>query len=132
MKKNLLLLLSIFLLGISGFAQAQTSPQPAVVPSKAELKKAIAAGDHKTLAQYYKALADEERAEAAMHEELAKTYRESYVHYDGIQDNIPDQCNQLKDHALKKAAQYDQMAALETRLASIPPKPAMPTAPQAQ
>ncbi len=132
MKKNLLLLLSIFILGISSFARAQTAPQSPPLPSKADLKKAIAAGDHKTLAQYYKALADEERSDALMHEELGKTYQESYVHYDGIQDNIPDQCNQLKDHALKKAAQYDQMAALESRLAAIPPKPAAPAAPQAQ
>ena len=99
---------------------AAPATSPTAMPTKEEIKSAIKAGNHQLLAQYYKDMAAKERADAAMHEEMAQSYKGSYVHYKGMENTMPLHCDILKDEAMKKAKKYDEMAKDEEKLTQAP------------
>lgn len=82
-----------------------------------DVQKAIADGDHKGLADFYKAQAETYRQKAASHDTMAADYKKSHVHYKGMENNMATHCATLKADALKTAAQYDEMAKTEEKLA---------------
>lgn len=93
------------------------------LPAKAveqnfDVQKAIAAGDHKGLAGYYKLQADEQRKVAEKHDKMKVAYKDSHVHYKGSDNVMQGHCSNLKDQALKAATQYDDLAKQEENLAS--------------
>jgi hypothetical protein len=83
-----------------------------------DVEKAIASGDHKGLADYYKTQAEAQRKIAEMHDKMKTEYRESHVHYKGTENVMAGHCGNLKFKALKMAEQYDDMAKQEEKLAS--------------
>ena len=87
-------------------AQASFDPQ-----------KAIAAGDHKGLANYYKSQADAQRKIADMHDAMRANYGKDHVHYKGSENVMTGHCMNLKGQALKSADDYDALAAQEAKLA---------------
>ncbi len=114
MRKNL----SISLLALT-FALTSTSTVPtAFAQQKFDVEKAISSGDHKGLAEYYKAQAEEQRKIAAMHDKMKVAYRQTHVHYKGIENDLAGHCGDLKFEALKMAEQYDKLAAQEEKLAA--------------
>ncbi len=85
-----------------------------------DVNKAIAAGDHPGLAKYYKAQADVYRQKAALHENMVMDYSKSLVHYKGMDSTFKAHCSALRESALKSAAQYDDLAKEEEKLAAQP------------
>lgn len=109
LKSGLLaLVLAASLLGSAGIARAQQS---------FDVQKAIAAGDHQALANYYKSQAEAERNVAAMHDKMKTSYRDTHVHYKGSENVLAGHCGNLKLKALESAEQYDALAAQEEKLA---------------
>ena len=82
-----------------------------------DVNKAIAAGDHQGLADYYKAQAEVYRQKAAAHDTMHADYKKSHVHYKGMENTFSAHCATLKEDALKTANQYDAMAKEEEALA---------------
>jgi hypothetical protein len=82
-----------------------------------DVEKAIASGDHKGLAEYYKDQADAQRKIADMHDKMKISYRESHIHHKGTENVLAGHCGNLKFQALKMAEQYDAMAKEEGKLA---------------
>lgn len=82
-----------------------------------DVQKAIANGDHKGLADYYKAQAEKYRQKAAKHDTMAADYKKSNVHYKGMENDMATHCAKLKADAMETAAQYDEMAKAEAKLA---------------
>jgi hypothetical protein len=82
-----------------------------------DVEKAIAAGDHKGLAEYYQSQAEAQRKIAAMHDKMKTAYRNTHVHYKGIENVLAGHCGDLKFEALKMAEQYDALAKQEEKLA---------------
>lgn len=82
-----------------------------------DVEKAIAAGDHKGLAEYYKSQAEAQRQIAAMHDKMKTSYRNTHVHYKGTENVLAGHCGDLKFEALKMAEQYDALAKQEEKLA---------------
>ncbi|GEM_PF-3450028 len=114
-KHSLLKIVAVFL-SIAGFGISMSSvtyAQPAF-----NVQKAIAAGDHKGLAEYYQSQADAQRKIAAMHDDMKVAYRNTYVHYKGTENVLAGHCGNLKLQALKMADQYDALAAQEEKLAA--------------
>ncbi|MBZ0123382.1 MAG: hypothetical protein K8F31_05805 [Roseovarius sp.] len=89
----------------------------ASVPSGFDVEKAIAGGDHKGLAEYYKSQAEAQRKTAEMHDQMKIAYRNSHVHYKGSENVMASHCGDLKFQALKMAEQYDALAKQEEKLA---------------
>ncbi|HKY64006.1 MAG TPA: hypothetical protein VJR29_11350 [bacterium] len=81
-----------------------------------DVQKAIEAGDHKGLAEYYRSQAETQRNVAAMHDKMKTEYRKSHVHYKGIDSVMAGHCGDLKFQALKSAEQYDALAKQEEKL----------------
>lgn len=81
-----------------------------------DVQKAIGAGDHKALAEYYKSQAEAQRNIAAMHDKMKIAYRDSHVHYKGSENVMAGHCGDLKFQALKAAEQYDALAKQEEKL----------------
>ena len=79
--------------------------------------KAIAAGDHKGLAAYYKSQAEAQRKIAEMHKKMKTSYRDTHVHYKGTENAMATHCGNLQLQAEKMAEQYDALAAQEEKLA---------------
>ncbi len=111
MKK--LLSISLFLLFIFGSYQISNVQ----AQSNFDVDKAISAGDHKGLAEYYKSQADLYRQKAAQHDNMHADYKKSHVHYKGMENTFSAHCLSLKEDALKTANQYDAMAKAEEKLA---------------
>ena len=84
--------------------------------SSFDVDKAIAAGDHKGLAEYYKSQAEAQRTIAAMHDKMKTAYRNTHVHYKGSENVMAGHCGDLKFQALKMAEQYDALAKQEEKL----------------
>lgn len=82
-----------------------------------DVEKAITAGDHKSLAQYYKSQAEAQRKIAEMHQKMKAEYRKTHVHYKGTENVLAGHCGNLEQEALKAAEQYDKMAQEEENLA---------------
>ncbi len=127
MKKFLISGLSIFsLFLVAGSKVAFSADKPAAATSTApaapqepfDVQKAIAAGDHKGLAAYYKAQAQAYRDKAAKHEHMHADYKKSHVHYKGMENSLAAHCAILKERALETAKQYDALAADEEKLAA--------------
>jgi hypothetical protein len=112
------LLLSIMLgaFGLSNRALA------AAEKTSFDVDKAIAAGDHQGLSDYYKSQADLYRQKAQSHENMHADYKKSLVHYKGMENTFTTHCNALKKAALNTAAQYDDLASEEAKLAKKPKK----------
>lgn len=85
--------------------------------SSFDMEKAIAAGDHKGLAEYYESQAEAQRKIAEMHQKMKTAYRNTHVHYKGIKNVQAGHCGNLKFQALKMAEQYDALAKQEEKLA---------------
>jgi hypothetical protein len=83
-----------------------------------DVNKAIAAGDHKGLAEYYKSQADLYRQKAASHDNMHADYKKSHVHYKGMENTFAAHCATLKQDALNTAQQYDALAKQEEKLAT--------------
>ena len=83
-----------------------------------DVNKAIAAGDHKGLAEYYKSQADLYRQKAASHDNMHADYKKSHVHYKGMENTFAAHCATLKQDALNTAQQYDALAKEEEKLAT--------------
>jgi hypothetical protein len=81
-----------------------------------DVDKAIAAGDHQGLADYYKSQAVVYRQNAAKHDNMEANYKKSHVHYKGMENALPVHCATLKKDALNTADQYDAMAKEEEAL----------------
>ncbi len=115
MKRNLGVVFFILALVLSLQSVSQVQAQASF-----DVQKAIAAGDHKGLTEYYKSQADAQRKIAAMHDSMKVAYRDTHVHYKGTENVLAGHCGNLKLEALKMAAQYDELAAQEEKLAAIP------------
>jgi hypothetical protein len=102
----------LFALVISSYAISTVYAQ-----STFDVDKAIASGDHKGLAEYYKAQAEAQRNVAAMHDKMKTAYRDSHVHYKGSDNVMAGHCGDLKFQALKSAELYDALAKQEEKLA---------------
>lgn len=115
-------ILSLFL--VAGSKVALSADKPAAAPAAAapaqdfDVQKAIAAGDHKGLAAFYKAQAQAYRDKAAKHEHMHADYKKSHVHYKGMENSLAAHCAILKERALETAKQYDALAAEEEKLAA--------------
>lgn len=115
-------ILSLFL--VAGSKVALSADKPAAAPAAAasaqdfDVQKAIAAGDHKGLAAFYKAQAQAYRDKAAKHENMHADYKKSHVHYKGMENSLAAHCAILKERALETAKQYDALAAEEEKLAA--------------
>ncbi len=83
-----------------------------------DVQKAIASGDHKGLADYYKSQADAQRKIADMHDAMRANYGKDHVHYKGSENVMTGHCMNLKGQALKSADEYDALSAQETKLAN--------------
>lgn len=82
-----------------------------------DVEKAISAGDHKGLAEYYKSQAEAQRKIAEMHQKMKTAYRDTHVHYKGSENVLAGHCGNLRLQALKMADQYDALAKQEEKLA---------------
>ncbi|MDL1871971.1 hypothetical protein FBR05_07170 [Deltaproteobacteria bacterium PRO3] len=118
-------ILSLFL--VAGSKVALSADKPAAAPAAPaaaapaqdfDVQKAIAAGDHKGLAAFYKAQAQAYRDKAAKHEHMHADYKKSHVHYKGMENSLAAHCAILKERALETAKQYDALAAEEEKLAA--------------
>ncbi len=82
-----------------------------------DVDKAIAAGDHKGLAAYYKSQAEAQRKIVEMHKKMKASYREGHVHYKGSENVMTGHCSNLQLQAEKMAEQYEDLAKQEENLA---------------
>lgn len=98
------------------FVMAMGMASPVIAQQSFDVEKAIAAGDHKGLADYYKTQAEAQRKVAAMHDKMKVSYRDTHVHYKGTENVLAGHCGNLKEEALKSADQYDDLAKQEELL----------------
>lgn len=103
-------LIFVFLIGLTAL--------PGAHAQSFEVEKAIAAGDHKGLAEYYKSQADTQRKMAELHRKMKTEYRRTHVHYKGIENVLAGHCGNLSHEALQMAEQYDALAKGEEKLAA--------------
>lgn len=115
MKKKTLqvvFLFSIFTFGLLGMhlnAQATMPFDP---------QKAVASGDHKALAEYYRSLAQEQKNVAEMHKKMKATYKEgNYAHYKGYENAMDTHCYNLIHKSLEMSAEYEKMAQMHEEMA---------------
>ena len=81
-----------------------------------DVSKAIAAGDHQGLADYYKAEADRYRKKAADHEAMMADYKSTHAYKKGMENSFQAHCTKLKADALDMAEKYDALAKQEQDL----------------
>lgn len=109
MKKASSYLLLFFIFTVSGpltpIAQAE---------QKFDVEKAIAAGDHKDLAEYYRAQAARYRQLAEKHKKMEATYVEATADW-GI-TYLPKQCADLVKRSMETAEIYEKLAQAEEEL----------------
>jgi hypothetical protein len=114
-----LLALTTLWIGTASCAHARVGHEvpldSGAAPTEAQVEKAIAEGDHRTLAGYYRALAETERRRAAMHEKMARSYGAS-PHYRRFRKNLAVPCRKLRYDALDRAREYDRLAEEEEEL----------------
>lgn len=114
MKKRITLFLSVLsVLGI--FSIGNIHSLKAAEPSF-NIEKAITAGDHKSLAEYYHAQANEQKKIAEMHQKMKTEYRDTHVHYKGYENAMAGHCNNLQLKAQEIADQYEELAKQEEKL----------------
>lgn len=104
-------LLLLFVLAVGSF-------KPNMIHAQAsfDVEKAIAAGDHKGLADYYKSQAEAQRKIVDMHKKMKKNYSGNHAHYKGYENVLAGHCGSLQFQAEKMAEQYDALAAQEEKL----------------
>lgn len=105
--------LMFFVLTLAAFQSASVYAQ-----ANFDVQKAIASGDHKGLAEYYKSQAEAQRKIAGMHDAMRADYGKDHVHYKGSENVMTGHCMNLKLQALKSADEYDALAAQEEKLAA--------------
>lgn len=93
---------------------ASAAPVWALMPFNPQ--EAIEQGDHRALANYYRSLAEEQRRVADMHQTMKTNYRNTHVHYKGIENTLAGHCGALQRKALQMAEYYDRLAAQEEKL----------------
>ncbi|HKY63555.1 MAG TPA: hypothetical protein VJR29_09060 [bacterium] len=111
MRKIISLIAFIMVMGLGAHLNSAMGAE-----QKFDVDQAIAAGDHKGLAEYYRAQAEDYRKKAAAHDTMHTDYKKSHVHYKGMENTFQAHCSQLKEKALETAAKYDQMAQDEEKL----------------
>lgn len=93
-----------------------------VAPVHAEqtfnVEKAIAAGNHKGLADYYHSQAEEQKKITEMHDKMKTEYRTSHVHYKGSENVLAGHCGNLQLKSREMAEEYEKLAQQEERLAN--------------
>lgn len=94
----------------------KTSGAHAVMPF--DMEKAIASGDHKGLAEYYRSQATEQKKIAEMHDKMKTEYRNTHVHYKGFENVMAGHCGNLSFKAREMAEQYEKLAEQEEKLAN--------------
>lgn len=110
--------LALFLfLAFAHPVHAQSAAENRNPPAAFDVEKAIAAGDHQALAEYYRSQAEAQREIAKRHGQMRTDYRKTHVHYKGIENTLSGHCGTLRYQALKAAEQYDAMAKIEEKLA---------------
>lgn len=111
MKKIISLAVLLFALGV------WAHPTPSLAAEQPfDVGKAIAAGDHKGLADYYKAQADLYRKKAEEHDAMMADYKKGHAYYKGMENSFQAHCEKLKKDALSMAEKYNAMAAEEEKL----------------
>jgi hypothetical protein len=81
-----------------------------------DVSKAIAAGDHKGLADYYKGQADMYRQKASEHDAMMANYKTAHAYKKGMENSFQAHCTKLKQDALDMADKYDALAKQEEQL----------------
>lgn len=107
-----LLIALLLVLGVS------FSLTPMVSAQSFDVDKAIAAGDHKALADYYKSQAEAQRTTVEMHKKMKTQYSGAHAHYKGYENVLAGHCGNLQFQAAKMAEQYDALAKQEESLAA--------------
>lgn len=85
-------------------------------PAPFDVSKAIASGDHKGLAEHYKAQAEVYKKKAAEHDAMQNDYKSTHAYKKGAETSFQSHCSQLKADALSLAAKYEAMAKEEEAL----------------
>ncbi len=81
-----------------------------------DVKKAISAGDHRGLAEYYRAQATAERKAAERHDQMRLEYQKSAAPH---AHNLVLHCHELYLLSLKQAKTYDWLTIQEERLGAV-------------
>lgn len=79
------------------------------------VEKAINSGDHQALAAYYRGKAVEQKKMADIHEQMKTEYKNSHVHYKGMESSLASHCEKMKKNALKLAEEYEELAKKEEK-----------------
>ncbi len=82
-----------------------------------EIEKAMAEGNHKVLADYYRTQAQVLKGEAAQHEKMGKLYQKNHEHYKDFTQTMAHHCENLRLQALQASYQYEVLAREEEKLA---------------
>ena len=105
MKKKILIRLFILVVTFG-----LTAPMVLADHQTFDLDKAIQQGDHKALADHYRAEAKKYKEIAEMHDKMQKSYKKTHVHHKGTENTLATHCGNLKFQALKMAEQYEALA----------------------
>lgn len=112
MKKNrlILFLLVFFLLLMSHHSLLVNAEEPF------DVNKAIAAGDHRGLAEYYRSQMAAEKKAAERHDQMRREYAKSVAPH---AHNLVLHCEELYLLSLKQAKTYEWLTIQEERLGAV-------------
>lgn len=84
-------------------------------PASFNVEKAIADGNHKALAEYYRAQAESYRQKAALHERMAEKYGPP-LRFKNLIINRAQHCRVIAYESEKTAKKYEELAVGEEKL----------------